>query len=74
MRLVVCSTRDQQSITARKYPDDKVVCVGDALHGIRVTEIVVESFIPKTPHKWEQGRFESLWWEHARCRVEPPQR
>jgi len=71
MRLVVCSTRDQQSILAREYPDDKVVCVGDALHGIQVTEIVVEAFIPKTPHKREQ---ELEWWEHARCRVEPPQR
>lgn len=68
MRLIVAESRVAQRGLALLYPEDKVVCVGDALHGIRVTEIVVKTFIPKTPHKREQ---EAQWWEHARCRVEP---
>ncbi len=68
MKLLVAESRDHQQNLALLFPEDKVVCVGDALHGIQVTEIVVKAFIPKTPHKREQ---ELLWWEHARCRVKP---
>ena len=65
MRLIVAASRDHQRNLARKHPEDKVVCVGDALYGYRVSEIVDE-----TDQLWKLAG-ENDWWIHAECRVTP---
>lgn len=61
MKLIVCSTRDQQMNLKREFPDDLVKVVGDALYGYQVTEIVDRTFLAH-PRSHQ-------WWEHAQCRV-----
>lgn len=67
MRLIVASTRVQQQNLQRQHPDDLVKCVGDALYGYRVSEIVDET-IPEHELTRFNPRVEQ-WWERARCRV-----
>ncbi len=63
MKLYVTDTRDHQQNLARQHPDDKCVVVNDRLSGIRVTEIVDETWKRRTERT-------DQWWEYAMCRVE----
>lgn len=68
MRLIVASTRDQARNLQRQYPEDKVAVVGDALYGIKVTEIVDETDPSLYRNKLE---WLARWWDYAATRVVP---
>lgn len=53
----------------RQDRDDFVVVAGDALYGLRVTEIIDLTADADTPQF--RGEREKKWWEHAQCRVKP---
>lgn len=68
MRLVVCSTRAQQSNLARQYPQDHVIVVGDRTHGLAVSKIIDMRSFPPTPKRRE---WEQQWWDQVQCRIAP---
>lgn len=70
MKLIVCSTREQQRQFKALYPDELVKCVGDVLHGYQVSEIVDET-IPEHELLFRDPERVQEWWEYARCRVRP---
>jgi len=66
MRLIVAESRVAQRSLALLHPKDHVVCVGDPLHGIQVTEIVDRSH-----SMWTFTEQTAQWWEQAQCRIKP---
>ncbi len=68
MRMVVCSTRDQQHNLKRKYPDDFVVVEGDQTAGVRVTEIIDETYVTYFGVRRE---WLLQWWQMIQCRIMP---
>ncbi len=70
MRLIVCSTRDQQRNQKRANPDDKVIVLGDPTYGLRVSEIIDRTFKKGARGKAEKER-EEKWWALVQCRVGP---
>ena len=69
-RLVVCDTRAQQQHFEREYPDDYVVVAGEALYGLRVSEII-DLRNPDIAPMGSEGERYREWWDHAQCRVFP---
>ena len=69
MRLIVCSTRDQQRSWQQAKPDDKVIVVGDPTYGLRVSEIIDRTF--KKAHSKAEKEREEKWWAFVQCRVGP---
>ncbi len=70
MRLIVASRRSQAMALRKKYPNDKVVLVGDALYGYRVTEIINMTSFQFGLSATQKERVKQ-WWDYAQCRVLP---
>ncbi len=68
MRMVVCSTRDQQHNLKRIHPDDFVVVEGDQTAGVQVTEIIDETYVM---HYGDRAQWIAQWWTMVQCRIEP---
>ncbi len=70
-RLIVCDTRDQRDFLARyEWPNDHVVVWGDALHALRVSEII-DRRNPDVSPKGAEGERYRQWWDQAQCRIGP---